>query len=61
MKCPKCNAISVAKIFWGFPGDYASVEEQVERKEIVMGGCLVTDNDPEWECNVCHHRWGIRE
>jgi len=59
--CPNCNSKFIAEIYWGFPGDFGSIEEQVERKEIVMGGCIVTDNDPKWICNVCNHKWGKRE
>ena len=38
-----------------------SMEESLERKEIVLGGCYVTDHDPKWECNDCQHQWGERE
>ena len=61
LQCPKCNRKNIALIFWGYPGDCDSIEEQVERKEIVLGGCIVTDNDPKWECNECLHRWGERD
>jgi len=37
------------------------MEEQLEKKEIILGGCYVTDHDPKWECNECHHQWGDRE
>ena len=59
--CPECKSKSVALIFWGYPGDSSIMEQQVEKKEIVMGGCIVTDHDPKRECNSCHHRWGERE
>ena len=62
MRCPNCNKEWVAEIIWGFPGNFdKEMENQVERKEIILGGCLVTDHDPEWECNNCHHRWGQRD
>ena len=59
--CPNCSKKWVAEIFWGYPGDYDEIKSQVERKEIVLGGCLVTDLDPKWECNLCLYRWGIRD
>ena len=37
LQCPKCNRKNIALIFWGYPGDFDSIEEQVERKEIVKG------------------------
>lgn len=59
--CPSCNSDSAALILWGYPGNMSSIEEELEKGEIVLGGCIVTDDDPKWECNDCHHRWGIRD
>jgi len=60
LKCPECNKQWIAKILWGYP-DMRTIEEKLERKEIVLGGCLVTDHDPKWECNECLTRWGQRD
>ena len=61
MNCPKCGKSSIAEIFWGYPSDMDSIREQLEKKEIILGGCYVTDHDPKWECNRCFHRWGKRD
>ena len=61
MNCPKCGKSWIAEIFWGYPASMESIEEALERKEIILGGCLVTDNDPKYECNDCDHQWGERE
>jgi hypothetical protein len=61
LKCPKCDSSSVAEILWGYYTDVNSLEDALEKKEIVLGGCCVTDNDPKWECNECSHQWGERE
>ena len=62
LECPECKSKSIAQIFWGYPANFdEKMEEQVKRKEIVMGGCIVTDHDPNWECNECYNRWGERE
>ncbi len=62
LRCPNCNKEWISEIVWGFPGHYDKyLEEQIERKEIILGGCLVTDHDPKWECNNCYHRWGERD
>lgn len=55
--CPSCGGKNIAKIFWGLPADMKSIEEELDRKEIVLGGCNVTSNDPKWECNECLTRW----
>jgi len=61
LKCPNCGKSWVAEIFWGYPANMDSMEEQLEKKEIVLGGCYVTDHDPKYECNECHHQWGERD
>jgi len=60
LNCPECDKSWIAEILWGFP-DMKVVEEKLEKKEIVLGGCIVTNHDPKWECNNCHHQWGERE
>ena len=57
-KCPNCQSTNRAKILWGLPADMGEIEEELERKEIVLGGCVVTGNDPKVECNDCGTRWG---
>ena len=54
---PSCNGKNIAKIFWGLPEDTRSLEDALEKKEIVLGGCCVSQNDPKWECTDCYHRW----
>ncbi len=61
MKCPNCSKTWIAEILWGYPADMELIEGELGRKEIVLGGCLVTENDPKWECNSCNHRWGYAE
>ena len=61
MKCPECGKSWIAEILWGYPPDMRTIEGKLERKEIVLGGCLVTDHDPKWECNECLTRWGQRD
>jgi|APSaa5957512535_1039671.scaffolds.fasta_scaffold23260_3 hypothetical protein len=61
LSCPKCKKTWIAEILWGYPADMDVIEEELEKKEMVLGGCLITDNDPQWECNSCHHKWGDAE
>ena len=58
MKCPKCSKTWIAEILWGYPAFTSSLRESLKKKETALGGCLVTEHDPKWECNDCHHRWG---
>jgi len=59
--CHNCNSKNVALILWGYPGDMHSIKQELEDRKIVLGGCIVTDHDPQWECNECHHTWGERD
>jgi len=59
--CPSCRSKNTALIFWGYPGDMEGYLNAVAKKEIVPGGCILSNNDPKWECTGCHNRWGKRD
>ena len=59
--CPECKSKNVAWIFYGYPGDMEWYLEAIAKKEIVGGGCTVSNHDPKWRCNDCYHKWGERE
>jgi hypothetical protein len=61
LKCPECGKSWIAEILWGYPGNMDSLDDALEKKEITLGGCYVTDNDPKYECNDCSHQWGQRD
>ena len=56
-KCPNCQSTNRAKILWGLPADMREIEDQLDRQEIVLGGCCITVTDPKWACNECFTRW----
>jgi len=56
-KCPNCQSTNHAEILWGLPVDMDTIEKELEKKEIVLGGCNVTSNDPKRECNDCNTRY----
>ena len=56
--CPTCKSIRIAEILWGLPFDMREIEGQLERQEIVLGGCIVVGDDYlKRECNDCGTRW----
>ena len=59
--CAQCNKNNVAVIFWGYPADVDVHLKAIDDKEIVVGGFLVSNNDPKCECTDCHFRWWIRD
>ena len=56
--CPSCGSGNIARILWGKPLFTKELEEQLERKEVVLGGCCPDGTDPAWSCNDCQTRFG---
>lgn len=50
-KCTTCGG-KVVPILYGEPDEEGG--DLIDAKEIIMGGCIVTDNDPEWGCMDCN-------
>jgi hypothetical protein len=53
--CPECDSENVAGIVYGYPSE--EMFDQSERGDIVLGGCCVTEDDPEWRCKDCENEW----
>lgn len=51
--CPKCGHAPVAVILYGLPDDSEKLERQLKTGELVLGGCVIFGDDPEWECTQC--------
>jgi hypothetical protein len=49
--CPSCGSTEVVPIAYGLPGP--ELMERAERGEVALGGCLVSGNDPRWQCRSC--------
>ena len=52
-KCPACGHAPVAEILYGYPGFPLIDNEDLDSGRITLGGCVVTGDDPEWECTQC--------
>lgn len=53
IKCPACGAKAVARILYGMPIFSEELEEELREGKITLGGCCVSDDDPNWECTSC--------
>ena len=53
--CPNCESkTGLREIFYGFPA------EPIDESKYVIGGCLVSGNDPFWACIDCDWRgWSL--
>ena len=56
-ECPKCGGTDIAMILYGLSPDSEFLKEEVKKKKIVLGGCIVSKNNPELECNDCGWRY----
>ena len=59
MKCTQCNGTSVAEIIYGLCEITNELEQAINKKQIILGGCLIGNNDLKWECNNCGEKWGV--
>lgn len=55
LKCPACGAKDVIRIVYGLPTEKAM--KRAHRGEIMLGGCVVTDSDPNRLCRACGRSW----
>ena len=55
-KCPNCLDVkSIVMIEYGYPGE--EMREKHDRGETRLGGCSISDDNPDWHCNKCDHEW----
>ena len=47
--------MEVVPIVWGMPDE--ELFESADRGEVALGGCIVTGEDPHYECRRCSSRW----
>lgn len=58
--CPRCGSLEVVPIMYGYPEDPDAAMAAERRGEIVVGGCVVTGDDPQKYCKACGERFGRR-
>ena len=52
-KCPVCGGKKIALILYGKPAMTEKLEEKLKMGRVVLGGCEVSANDPEYICKAC--------
>lgn len=54
-RCPVCATGDPYEIAYGMPShDFA---QNAERLGFALGGCIVSEENPKWECRACGNRW----
>ena len=51
--CPNCDSPRIAKIQYGHPIYDDKMGKDISEEKIVLGGCCVTDDDPDYQCVEC--------
>jgi hypothetical protein len=49
--CPRCGSTDAVEIIYGLPD--MELGMAAERGEVVLGGCIVGDESPDYECRRC--------
>lgn len=53
--CPKCGSSHTARIIYGRP-DIDGINA-AECKEVILGGCVVDIDSPDYGCFDCKYEW----
>lgn len=55
--CPRCDSTNVAAYIWGMPA-FGEIEQDLKEGKVILGGCEVCGDEPEWRCNHCGLEFG---
>lgn len=58
VRCPKCGSRKIAPILYGMPVSDEEMEERINNQELYLGGCCVSDLDPQFHCFECGKDFG---
>ncbi len=53
ISCPNCSSDNTCSIIYGMPDYTPKLEADLESGKVHLGGCAVTDVDPNRHCNEC--------
>lgn len=51
--CPVCGNSTVVPIMYGLPLFTEELNQAVAEGKLVLGGCVISDHDPQWKCTSC--------
>jgi hypothetical protein len=57
-RCPSCGGRDVAEILYGLPAVDEDLNRSLRAGHVVLGGCGVSEQMPQWRCGKCAHEWG---
>ncbi len=54
LSCPACGSDQILEIIYGLPATTEKLERELEKKTIILGGCMMHENAPLWKCGKCN-------
>jgi hypothetical protein len=54
-RCPRCGSDRVAPIAYGLPSPPSAAA--IKHGDVILGGCVIRDGDPDVGCLACRFRW----
>lgn len=51
--CPRCGSRETVRIQYGLPADSEQLEADIKAHRVVLGGCMVWDDQPDLSCAAC--------
>jgi hypothetical protein len=57
--CPKCGSSQTIPIIYGYPSAHLELED--EKGNIMLGGCEVYDDMPEFYCKDCDNQFNSND
>lgn len=58
VRCPQCGSLNLARILYGEPPSDAKLDAEIQAGEVVLGGCVVDVDDPDYRCRQCGTAFG---
>ena len=58
IKCPYCGSERIAEYLYGLYGYDDKLMKAVEEGEVILAGCIITPNDPDYRCRDCNKDFG---
>jgi hypothetical protein len=49
--CPRCGSTDAVRVLYGYPS--SEMAEAERRGEVVLGGCMIWPESPDYECRDC--------
>lgn len=55
--CSYCGSTNVAKYLYGYIALDDELEQQLDEGKIILAGCAISEDAPEYYCNDCGMEW----